>query len=138
MHTYRTIEHTADIGVEVRAGTVSELFKGAAYAMLSLMVDVSGVCAGIKRGIELEAEDLDELMFVWLNELLFVMESERLVFSGFDVSVTGLRLAAVIHGEPLEEGRHSFNSEIKAATYHGLSIERTDDGGWKARVIFDV
>lgn len=138
MHTYRTIEHTADIGMEVEANTLPELFEGAAYAMSSMMADPAGSVDEVEREVGLEAADLVELMFLWLNELLFLAESGGLVLSGFDVAVEGTGLRAVCRGEPLDPGKHSMKSEIKAATYHELLVERSGERGWKARVIFDV
>jgi len=137
LHSCRLFEHTADIGVEVTADSLSAVFEGAACAMVSLAVDPAGVRAVDERSIALEADDLGELMFLWLNELLFLMESERMLFSDFDVRVEGSRLEAVLRGEPADPGRHSQRSEVKAATYHELSVGRAA-GGWKARVIFDV
>ena len=135
---FRTIEHTADIGIEVEADNLSELFEGVAAAMFSLMVDPDTVRQTVERELSLEAGDLEELLFMWLNELLFVLYAEGLLFSGFKVKDIGEdRLVATATGEKLDPQRHRLDEEIKAATYHEMMVERRDDG-WKARVIFDV
>jgi SHS2 domain-containing protein len=134
---FRTIEHTADIGIEVEADNLGELFEGVAAAMFSLMVDPDTVRQTVERELSLEAGDLEEL-FMWLNELLFVLYAEGLLFSGFKVKDIGEdRLVATATGEKLDPQRHRLDEEIKAATYHEMMVERRDDG-WKARVIFDV
>lgn len=135
---FRTIEHTADIGIEVEADNLSELFEGVAAAMFSLMVDPDTVRQTVERELSLEAGDLEELLFMWLNELLFVLYADGLLFSGFKVKDIGEdRLVATATGEKLDPQRHRLDEEIKAATYHEMMVERGDDG-WKARVIFDV
>ncbi|MBK5092819.1 MAG: archease [Actinobacteria bacterium] len=135
---FKTIEHTADIGIEVEADTLGELFEGTAMAMLSLIVDPATVRDDVERELSLEAGDLEELLFIWLNELLFIMYADGLLFSKFEVKDVGdSRLVAVASGERLDRGRHRLDEEIKAATYHEMMVERLDEG-WKARVIFDV
>jgi SHS2 domain-containing protein len=133
----RTIEHTADHGIEVEADSVEELFEGAASGMFSIIVNLSTVSARESRTIAIEADDLEELMFKWLNELLYVLAAEELLLSRFEVKrVEGLRLEAVVVGEPVDPARHRLG-EIKAATYHQMLVERRN-GSWFARVIFDV
>ena len=135
---FKTIEHTADVGIEVEADSLEELFAGAAEAMFCLMVDTRGVRRTVERVVRLEASDLDELMFRWLNELIFFVSAESLVFSGFDVGlVRADGLEAVVSGEPIDQSRHELKIEVKAATYHELKVEERD-GAWAARVIFDV
>lgn len=134
----RTIEHTADVGIEVEADSLEELFAGAASGMLSLIAETAFVSPTTSRGVSLEAADLDELMFLWLNELIYLMGSEGLLLSKFDVKrVEGLVLEATVMGERIDPARHDLRGDVKAATYHQLAVERRD-GGWFARIIFDV
>jgi len=135
---FRTIEHTADIGIEVEADSLAELFRGAAQAMFSIMVEPGGVEQSIDRTVRLEASDVEELMFRWLNELIFFVSGERLLLSGFDVlSISDRALDAVVRGELIDPAKHELELEIKAATYHELEV-RGRDGCWFARAIFDV
>jgi SHS2 domain-containing protein len=135
---FKTIEHTADIGIEVEAGTLAELFEGTATAMFSLIVDPATVTGDVEKELSLEAGDLEELLFMWLNELLFIMYADGLLFSRFEVKDIGdSRLVAAAIGEKLDRERHRLGEEIKAATYHEMMVERLDEG-WRARVIFDV
>ncbi len=134
----RTIEHTADIGIEVEAGSLDELFAGAASGMFSLMVAPDSVSPAESREVSLQAADLGELMFLWLNELLYLSGANGLLFSSFDVKrIEGFALEAEVKGEPADPGRHRMRQDVKAATYHELLVEERGDG-WFARVIFDV
>jgi SHS2 domain-containing protein len=135
---FRTVEHTADIGIEVEADSLEELFEGAAAGMFSIVVDPGTVEADISREITLEAADLGELMFTWLNELLFLLYTGALLPSRFEVkNVDGSGLEAMVSGETPDPGRHRMLEEIKAATYHQMTVSERGQG-WFARVIFDV
>ncbi|MDD5747515.1 MAG: archease [Actinomycetota bacterium] len=134
---FRTIEHTADIGVEVTADSLGELFRGAALAMVSLIVDLGKIEGKIEREISLKADDLDELMFMWLNEILYLLSAKGLIFKEFDVSISDCCISSKMIGEKFTPERHKVKEEIKAATYHELGVERRNEG-WMVRVIFDV
>jgi SHS2 domain-containing protein len=135
---YQNIEHTADIGIAVTGKTLEEVFALAAGAMFDIMVDVATVEPIEKATISLQAENLDELLVAWLNELAFRSEVNGMFFSKFQVeSVTETSLQATAMGEPYDQGKHSLGVSVKAATYHELKISRSD-GGWSAQVIFDV
>lgn len=106
--------------------------------MFSIMVDPETVTAVISREVALHASDPGELMFTWLNELLYLFYVEALVPSGFEVKrVDGTYLEATVSGETLDLGRHRMLEEVKAATYHQMTVSKRDHG-WFARVIFDV
>jgi len=135
---YRTIEHTADIGIDAEARTLEELFALSACAMFDLMVGLAEVRPAQKAEISLEADSLEELMITWLNELVFRAEVSGMFFSKFEVeSVDEKSLRAFAWGEPYREGVHSLGHEVKAATYHELEVSRSDTG-CRVKVIFDV
>jgi SHS2 domain-containing protein len=132
------IEHTADTGVVAYGADLKEAFANVACGMFSLMADLEAVEEEVCRQVEVEADDSENLVVSWLNELLFLLDVERLVFRRFevvDLSHTGLK--ARCYGEKLDFLRHSLRGGIKAATYHMLRLSR-DDEGCSIRVIFDV
>jgi len=135
---FRTIEHTADIGIEVEADTLADLFAGAAQGMFSIMVPSGTVSPETSRSVNVQANDLEELMFTWLNELLYLLDAEGLLFCRFEVvEIERGRLAATVSGERIDSERHHLSEEVKAATYHWMKVEQRC-GSWFARVIFDV
>ena len=69
--------------------------------------------------------------------MLFLYETERLVFTRFDVRRTLQGLKVVCHGEPLDLDRHELDHAVKAITYHELKVAQTDHG-WLAEVIIDL
>lgn len=134
----RIVEHTADIGIHVEAGSADELFEGAASGMFSLIADTSKVEGSRAVEVRLEADDTEGLLFSWLNELLYLADSRGMLFSGFSVTgVEGGHMRATARGEGFDPSRHMMEREVKAATYHDLEV-REEGGRWTATVIFDV
>lgn len=135
---YEIFEHTADVGLRVRAGTVSELFAEAARGLFSLIVaNLDDVRCVESRRLHVEGNETDFLLFDWLNELLYRFETERLVLVEFDVQVGEGGLTAEARGERLAPERHRLDHEVKAVTYHGLRCE-PDGDEWLAEVILDI
>lgn len=134
---FREFEHTGDLGIELAAPTRGELFRRAAIALASLLVETAGVTAIEQRQITVEAEaDLD-LMHDLLTELLALFTVEGFIWRDASVKETDRSLLVTLRGEPFDPTRHPFRGEIKAVTYHQLMVENSPDG-WRSRVIFDV
>jgi SHS2 domain-containing protein len=129
---------TADVCFIARGKDLSELFANAALAMFEVMIDTSKIEEKVERKVEVEGEDLESLMFNWLNELLFYVDAENLAFSKFDVSVDekNFKLVAICKGEPIDPEKHETRTVVKSCTYHKLKIEKNE--GWKAQVILDI
>src|SRR5262245_57210025 len=135
---YEIFEHTADLGLRVRAATLPELMADAGRGLFAMVVDdIACVQPAVKREFRISGDDRTYLLFDWLTELLYVCDTERLAFSQFDVQMADDGLAATARGEPLDPNRHHLTHEIKAITYHGLRVEETSDG-WLAEVIVDI
>ena len=134
----REIDHTGDIGIAVRAGTLSELFERAAWGMFGVLTDMDTVRDREARAVTVEADDRASLMVRWLSELNFLHATQHVLFSRFAIEeMTDTRLAATAWGEAIDPDRHTVYTEIKAITYHQLEIEETDDG-WHVQIIFDM
>ena len=135
---YETFEHTADLGLRVRAPDLNSLFADAGRGLFSIVVEnLEAVQPVQSRQFEIAGSDREYLLFDWLNELLYVCESERVVLAEFEVHVTETGLSAIARGEPIDPARHRVAREIKAITYHRLKVEQTPDG-WLAEVIVDI
>jgi SHS2 domain-containing protein len=135
---FELFDHTADVGLRIRAADLDTLFADAARAMFSVMAgDMDAVRPTEEVAISLAADDLDALLRDWLGELLYTFHVRKLVFSEFAVSVRELALQAIARGEPMDAARHKLDVEIKAVTWHGLKVQRSD-GGWLAEVIIDI
>lgn len=135
---YETFDHTADLGLRIRAGTLDALFAEAGRALFSVLVEEPEVIKDrVQHEIRINGEEREFLFFDWLNELLYRFETEKWLLKRFEVHLVQGGLSAVVGGEVYDPDRHVLAHEVKAITYHGLRIEKTEDG-WLAEVIVDI
>ncbi len=135
---FETFEHTADLGLRIRAADLDTLFAEAAQALFSVLVeDLATVRPAQAVEVRLEGEERDLLLFDWLKALLYHFDAEHMLFGKFAVAVRDDGLTATAWGEPLDRSRHVLDHEVKAITYHGLRVEPVADG-WLAEVIVDI
>jgi SHS2 domain-containing protein len=135
---YELIEHTADIGIRVEGSELKDVFSKAAGAMFDIMAQRKGAVLALRRKVKIEqsASDLQELFVNWLNELLSLSATGKVIFYGFTIEqLTDNHIIATATGQSYN--CYKVNIEIKAATYHQLKIGRAETG-WRAEVIFDV
>ncbi len=136
---YEVFEHTADLGLRVRAADLDTLFAEAAQALFSVVVeDLQTVEPRQRLDVHLPPDDREYLLFDWLKQLLFHFDAHHLLFSRFEVRVGASGLTGTAWGEPLDRARHVLDHEVKAITYHELRVEQEADGGWLAEVIVDI
>jgi SHS2 domain-containing protein len=135
---YEFFGHTADVGLRVRAADLNELFSDAARGLFAIVADESeGPAPASGRRFEIAGSRRDHLLFDWLNELLFVFDTERVLFREFEVEVSPTGLVARAMARPLDLQRDRLHHEVKAITYHGLRVEPSQCG-WLAEVIVDI
>lgn len=135
---YETFEHTADLGLRIRAADLDTLFVEAAQALFGAVVeDLATVRPLQKIDVQLQGDEIDYLLFDWLRELLYHFDAEHILFGKFEVHVKEGGLTASAWGEPLDRSRHNMEHEVKAITYHGLRVEKVGDQ-WEAEVIVDI
>jgi SHS2 domain-containing protein len=164
---FEHFDHTADLGLRVKAPTLEKLLAEAARGLLAMLVVNPDTVRPIQaRSIEFSADDPAYLLFDWLSELLYAFESDRLLLAEFqielapasgvcehpdgsdapqaqrhreaDASRSPLRLRAICRGEPMDPARHAMDHEVKAITYHGLDVHQDADGTWCAEVVVDI
>ena len=135
---YRLFEHTADLGVEIYGTDEGDLFRNAAGALLDILTDARLVHARDQWEICAEGGDPEELLVNFLREILYKFNGEGLLLKECVISEIGNNhVKGTVKGEPFVPGRHGMNMEIKAVTYHGTEIRKTDEG-WTGRVVLDV
>lgn len=140
MKRFEFFDVTADAGYWAYGRTPEEVFENAALAMFEIMTDTSLVRAEESRRVEIKSEDMVSLLYDWLDELLFIHDTEFILFSKFKVKITedddGLCLIGKASGEVIKE-HHERRDEVKAVTFHMMDILE-EDGLMKARVILDL
>jgi SHS2 domain-containing protein len=135
-----TFEHTADLGLRVYGADLVDLFQTAGAGLFDVIVANREVVRDAEtEQVSLAAESIEDLLLHWLNELIFRCETRHRLYGRFEVAIDGAdcRLKASIHGEPIDRKRHLLDHEVKAATRHGLSVKRGEDG-WVAELVLDI
>ncbi|MBE0597636.1 MAG: archease [Desulfuromonadales bacterium] len=132
------IEHTADMGIEVSADSQAELFIQAARGLREIL-SASEAVPREERKVQVTGGDAAELLVKWLNEILFLFETDGFFPIEFAVEeiTEEYHLRGRIKGEPFDPERHSIEREIKSVTYHQLRVEK-QDGLWHARIFVDL
>jgi SHS2 domain-containing protein len=135
---YELIDHTADLGLRIVADDLDTLFREAAEGLFSIIVEeIPPNPSSRRRGFSIPGDRLDHLILDWLTELLYVFETEGLLFRDFDVRVSRAGLEATGLAQPVDPTRHRMLREVKAITYHRLQVKKTEHG-WIAELVVDI
>ena len=136
--SYEFIDHTADLGIIVRGPDVGGLFISAARAMIDLMVKGDLGDKRTLREVSVSSEDYPDLMVRWLGEVLYLFAGDKLIVDSIEIKeLHPTQIKATLSVADFEPKRHRVLREIKAVTYHGISVRKTN-GAWEARIIFDI
>jgi len=132
----------ADIAFRAWGKDLGELFKAAGDATMNTMIDnLEAIEPQSQRNISLENDELDMLLFNFLQEFIYYKDSEQLLLRAQQVEISerddNHQLTAVFRGETLDPNRHEQRVDVKAVTLHRFQLEKTDDG-WTAMVILDI
>ena len=129
------LSHTAEVKLRVRASSFGELAAEAGRALGALELErTSASAGGVWRVLEVRAADREALLVDWLNELVYLAETERWVGVEFEVvNAADTALSMRARGVQVEQAP----ARVKAATFHGLEIAPVADG-LEAEVVFDV
>jgi SHS2 domain-containing protein len=136
--TYREIEHTADLGVEITAADLPALFASAGEALYALIADPATIENREAIKVSATGANPEDLLHTWLCELLALFNVEGFVGKRCEITyISDGQVQGRVSGEKLDLKRHAFHTEIKGVTYHDFKVWQ-DAGTWHARVIFDV
>ncbi len=134
---------TADIAFEATGKDLGEIFTVACDATMNVMIeDPESIRDRERRSITLENPEPDMLLFDLLQELIYYKDAEQLLLriKKIEIGEEGNRfiLHASAGGEKLDAERHEQRADVKAVTLHHFTLEKTEDGTWKALVILDI
>jgi SHS2 domain-containing protein len=136
--TFEIIDHTADIGIVSYGTDIKQVFSNTAFGLFSLITELDNIQENLQRDIEISSQDIESLLVEWLNELLYIFDVDHIVFKRFEFAELNKRALKVrCFGDKINPEQQEIKREVKAATYHMLSINRENDG-YRAQVIFDI
>jgi SHS2 domain-containing protein len=133
---------TADIAFEATGRDLPELFTAAAEATMNVMIDnLDAIEPRETRQIELSNDNVEMLLFDFLQELIYFKDARRLLLRARETHIDQKGetyfLKAKVAGERWDETRHQQRADVKAVTLHGFSVEKEGDN-WKAKVLLDI
>ncbi|HEY8036843.1 MAG TPA: archease [Methylobacter sp.] len=131
-------EHEADIGIRGIAPTLEQAFEQAAIAMTAVVTHLDSVSASKVISIYCEAPDNELLLVSWLNELIYEMSVQGVLFNRFEVVIDDDTLSAIAYGEAVDRQKHQPAVEIKGATFTELRVYQQADDAWIAQCVVDV
>lgn len=140
---WEELDHPADILIEVWADSYKDLMLEAGIAFSELTTNTEEIETTEEYHIDVAAEELDLLLVEFLQELLYLLETEDFVATSFkapqhfpdkDVMV----FSVTAKGGKWEQDKHESRAEIKAVTFHELEVRAFKSNKWKARVLFDI
>jgi SHS2 domain-containing protein len=138
---YRFLEHMTDAVIEAYGDTLEGAFEQAARGLNDTMIDLKDVKPDRELKIEAEGHDLESLLFDWLDKVMLMLVADGIVMSDFSVKINkangGYFLAGTAKGEKLDLKKHAYKVEIKAVTYHEMSV-RQEKGRTTVRFLLDL
>ncbi|MBL8036233.1 MAG: archease [Nitrospira sp.] len=142
-HSFRFLDDiaVADLAFEAEGDSVEELFRAATDALLETLADPLSVAVTWERKIEHVCEDVADLLFEWLSDLVYWKDAAGVVFHDADLSViqegpTWI-LTAVLRGAPVDQTTQILHNDVKGVTKHLYEVKQQGTR-WYARVVVDV
>ena len=137
MKNIETLDMSGDAGLKVRGSSLEELFANAASGMSGLITDMRDIASTEERESSLKSDSLEDLLILWLNELIFLFDRDGFIGKSFNVNLEGNTLTAKISGGIFDPSLNEKRLLLKAATYHRLSLKKMKSL-WEAVVVFDI
>ena len=107
-------------------------------ALFDIVADLEGLKPSIEESVKVEGDTQEELLVAWLDELPYLFYTKDVIFSEFRIEeLSDKKLTAKAFGKSVSSNRNRLKTEIKAATYSGLKIDKSDNG-YKVEIILDV
>ncbi|HHY76680.1 MAG TPA: archease [Firmicutes bacterium] len=124
---YEFRDHVADVRIRAWGNGFEETLGALTSAIWRYVLGDAEFPANRSWGVSVEGQDIDELVVGFLNEQIYLYDSEGLVpvcVNSLDIKESdgGYRLEAVLEGSSLEEIPFLPKRQVKAATYHELVV----------------
>lgn len=136
--TYRFLEHTADVKFQAEGETLEEAFISAAGALNETIRGDISISETEERSFEVSGKDLEGLLYNFLEEFLFLLDSENFLVSRVkDIKINReeFKLTVKVSGDSADN--YSFTNDVKAVTYNEMFV-KNEDNSWKIQTVLDV
>ncbi len=129
-------EITSDVMFEAYGSDLKELFENSAEALFKIICKIEKVKATKEEIVEIKADNLKDLMFDWLQQLIALVDIKNMFFSKFKIlEINENHLKAKIYGEEIKP--ETGETVVKAVTNHKYELKK-EGNKYKVRVIVDI
>ncbi len=144
---YKILEHRADIKIKVSGKTIEELYKNAVLSMAEILYKNFPPEAGqsfaekLTKTIVTKSADREVLLVDFLNDILGESQINQVIYPEvrfIDFHPEGIQGVSYLKAEISGYAIKRFDEDIKAVTYHDLSVRQNKNGAWEAVILFDV
>lgn len=140
MEPFKFVDHTADAEFYAYGKTIEEAYVHSAYAVTSIIVDYKKVEGKIKKTIKVRGKDRETLLYNFIEELIFLLDSEDFVlhkvqYLEIKKDSNGFRLEAELHGDNVSN--YEAEKAVKSPTYNNMEIKQ-ENGKWIIHMIVDI
>lgn len=123
---YEYLDHPADVQIHSWGQSLEEAYEQCAMGMFGYMTDTETVEPLQTVKVESEGEDLESLLFHFLDDWLYNFSGE-LSFIPREVKVvhfdrTNFKIRSIGWGEEFCLSKHPQGTEVKAITYSAMQI----------------
>jgi SHS2 domain-containing protein len=136
MRKFEILEHKADLKIKVFGKTKEELFENAMVGMFeAAKYETTKRLTTKQQTIKISSVDLPSLLVDFLSEILYLVETKKLVFEKVEFrKLTENEIEGILAGRPLKR----MGVHIKGVTYHDLDIRQEKNRTWQATILFDI
>jgi SHS2 domain-containing protein len=130
----------ADTCFEAYGKTLNEMFENSALAVSDCMVNLKEIKQKVKREIKLESDKLDNLLYDFLSEIVYIKDTDGLLFSKYKVIVKEgkkFTLNATCYGDIIRRDKQELRNDVKAITMHMFEIKK-EKNKYQSTVVVDI
>ncbi len=127
--------HTADVKFQAYGKTLEEAFENSALALINRICDKK-IKSVRKIKFKVKGKDLEALMYNFLEEFLYLIDSERFLASKIKVKIKNKKeIETEVWGDNLKN--YALDIHVKAVTYNEMYVKKQGDK-WVAQVVLDI
>jgi SHS2 domain-containing protein len=130
----------ADVAFRVTADSWDHLFAGASEALTKVMVDTDDLGGSRHHRVDLSAASVEELLYDWLSEMVYLKDAEAFLAKAANVQVTPgpiWHAHGTLDGDTIQSDRQRLGQDVKAITYHMFRVIQ-EGATMTAQVVVDV
>ena len=135
MKKFEILEHKADLKIRAFGENKEELFLNMLLGMNAGLRPELKAQSSKRKTIKVKSLDPEALLVDFLSEVLYLTQVNREIYNKVRFTkLTDSELEAELFGQTVKR----FDEDIKAVTYHGLEIKKTEGGKREATILFDI